>query len=152
MRYPSILITLNGNYDKCETTTDKNIKVDWLELDLNSIFHPVVSSVYPPPNPKRLLSKKMRNTDFKEYLILGAITDRLDQIEEIIKPQIGIYYAVDGVCGLSKSAQQRKRRFKSKQSADTWDTNQISVGTQFMENLHNHLCNYIKRKKENEKK
>ena len=57
-----------------------------------------------------------------------------------------VYIAVDGVVPMAKIRQQRLRRFKSPwwasmereagvRDADTWDTNAITPGTEFMEKL-----------------
>ena len=68
--------------------------------------------------------------------------------------------AIDGVVPIAKMIQQRERRFKSSiekkrereirercgmetDSIDSWDTNAISPGTEFMEKLAGELTNWI---------
>ena len=41
IKYNDCLIPLQGSYLKCESANSKGVQIDWLELDLNSIFHPV---------------------------------------------------------------------------------------------------------------
>ena len=52
-----------------------------------------------------------------------------------VNPSEGVWIAFDGVAPLAKIRQQRGRRFKSISSEDRWDTNAITPGTVFMNNL-----------------
>lgn len=141
IHYPECLLHLKGergNFDSCSSVPE-NISVDWLQLDLNSIYHPVAQKLYQYGNSslsssgvkgrKPLLSRrgnKSKNKasreeeegkiptleDVPEETLFKAICDRLEAIRKIINPCKGIYFATDGTSGCSKAAQQRKRRFK----------------------------------------
>ena len=47
--------------------------------------------------------------------------------------------AIDGPAPRTKMEQQRQRRLKSSQEKKIWDTNQITPGTEFMNNLSIYL-------------
>ena len=58
------------------------------------------------------------------------------KIINITNPTDLIYIAIDGVCPRSKVEQQKYRRFRSVNENKVWDTNAISPGTNFMNNLN----------------
>ena len=93
--------------------------------------------------------------------IFKDIFNYIDKLFFLIKPQKVFYMAVDGVAPRAKMNQQRSRRFRSAKEAETidklaisrgeekperFDTNCITPGTEFMERLHNALCNFVKSK------
>ena len=161
LKYSDSLNCLRGSYTSCESAKSKGINIDWLELDLNSIFHPVAQELFGYAkkeekhvsllNPRR---NKQVTTLYQKQIsdeqIFQAICERVAQIVEICGPTKGIYFATDGVAGVSKQTQQRKRRFKSA-SANVahsgFDSNNLSCGTVLMEKLGDYIEEYIKKKK-----
>ena len=127
LKYPQCLHKLLGTIQACESASSKGIYTEWLELDLNSIFHTVAQEVYQYGNkasfsvslmhPKKISPPK----NIPEETLFLEICSRIEQIRKIIKPTKGIYFATDGVAGFSKIAQQRKRRFKSCLDSDDKD-------------------------------
>jgi 5'-3' exonuclease len=163
LKYNDCLVPLRGSYTSCETAQSKGIHIDWLELDLNSIFHPVAQELfgYTKQEPKQVsLLNPRRNRPSKETPknisdeeIFQAICERIYNIITICGPTKGIYFATDGVAGVSKQTQQRKRRFKSA-SANVahsgFDSNNLSCGTVFMDKLGDYIERYIREKKKAE--
>jgi len=80
-----------------------------------------------------------------ESEIVDKVIDKIDRYIEIIKPNLSVYIAFDGVAPFAKMDQQRTRRYKSDFMArnvfdadvnkDTWNTSAITPGTEIMEML-----------------
>jgi len=163
IKYNDCLISLRGKYIDCETALSKGIKIDWLELDLNSIYHPVVQELFGYTkkeekhvsllNPRRNKNIKEEPKQITDEQIFQAICIRIYQIVKICGPVKGIYFATDGVAGVSKQTQQRKRRFKSASanvSHSGFDSNNLSCGTAFMDRLGDYIESYIQKMKKEE--
>lgn len=153
LKFPECLISLKGSYIDCQKAASKGVVSEWLELDLNSIFHPVVGELHAP---KKFVKSLLRPRDpppppkeLSESVIYAAICKRLEQIVNIIQPTKGVYFATDGVAGNSKIQQQRKRRFKTASERKqvpgivTWDSTKISCGTEFMQGLSEYIVKWI---------
>ena len=155
LTFPDCLIRLNGTYQACETSTSKGIATEWLMLDLNAIFHPVAGELHAPkpfiPSLMRPRAPPPPPPQAPEKVIWAKICERLEEIRAIIQPTRGIYFAIDGVAGLSKGSQQKKRRFKAASERKetpgitTWDSTKISCGTPFMEGLSKYLAVFMER-------
>lgn len=162
LKYPECLIKLKGTYKDCETSKSKNVIPDVLHYDLNAVFHPVAQDVYgygagKKPEHNSLLNRnkneknKKLQTPPSEEKLFEEICTRIEDIKRINEPTKGMYFAVDGVAGVSKMSQQRKRRFKGcldaakKETNNGFDSNVISTGTEFMERLCLYIDKYIKR-------
>jgi 5'-3' exoribonuclease 1 len=165
LKHPDCLIRLHvkrdqtgkikDKYKLCETAKSKGINIDWVEYDLNSIFHPVAAelhSVKPPVISLRHKRKPLPPVPEKpEHVIFSKICERLEDMRTILSPSKGLCFAVDGTAGVSKCAQQKKRRFKtaSDKNKNTegqktdWDSTKISCGTAWMERLNNHIDLFI---------
>ena len=130
------------------------IPVDNLYMDLNGIVHMAIHGNDPKRHER--ISKK---ADFEE--VWADIMRAIDEIIHIVKPKKLIMLALDGVAPRAKMNQQRARRFKSakdaqdksdqykksgKEAVDLFDSNQISPGTQFMNELGEKLEWFIRYK------
>ncbi|KAJ9063813.1 exonuclease II Exo2 [Entomophthora muscae] len=128
-----------------------NIPVfDNLYLDMNGIIH---NATHANKGAHQVLSDKFMFT---------AIFSYIENLFEIIQPQKLIYMAVDGVAPRAKMNQQRARRFRTAMdrekeardakkkgvivSEDSFDSNCITPGTEFMEKLTAHLKYFIHKK------
>lgn len=133
--------------------------IEYLYIDANCLFHPVCLQT---------LEEYINNTNSNNYninnledLMIQNIIIYLDKIEKLIKPTKLMYISVDGVVPMAKIVQQRKRRFKSEYELNIrnkikakhniktntlWSNVNISVGTIFMEKLHNKLFEYYQSK------
>jgi 5'-3' exoribonuclease 2 len=114
-------------------------EIDNFYMDLNCLIHPC---------------SKNKNTDEE---VINSVIKTMDIIINNINPKKKIYIAIDGVCPIAKVITQRKRRLKSiinnediKQIYEkhnkiqgSWDSINISPGTEFMKNLSNSITIYL---------
>jgi len=135
-----------------------DIEFDNLYLDMNGIIHPC-SHPEDRPAPKN------------EKEIMKAIFEAIDRIFGIVRPRRLLYMAIDGVAPRAKMNQQRSRRFRASKegstqsdlkaqiqkelkaqgaklppvdpTAERFDSNCITPGTQFMHRLATCLRFYI---------
>ena len=97
-------------------------------MDFNGIIHPVVHS----------LELKI-NAD--ETIIYNELWKKIEYLMNYVKPT-NTHIFVDGVAPLAKIIQQRKRRYlstlqkKMDNKLESWNTNAITPGTSFMNNLN----------------
>ena len=128
----------------------KDPRVDNVMIDMNGIFHTSAQRVYCYgnfKNPPRLLGKNVKG--FKKQIdVFRDICDTIDSIVNIVEPAKRVVLCVDGPAPLSKQNQQRQRRFVSARDRDvnsTFDSNSLTPGTKFMDNLTRYVDWHIKR-------
>lgn len=119
--------------------------VNNLYLDCNSIIYDAVHSID---------FTKLDDTDVNT--IIRDVIKKIDNYISLIKPDTNIFIAFDGVAPVAKMEQQRQRRYKSvyqnsiiksiygTSKPDPWNTNCLTPGTVFMENLNKQIKNYYK--------
>ena len=125
MGIPVFFKTLIEDYNHICYNQNKNICIDNLYFDLNCLIHPCCRNL----------------TDETE--MHKKILESIHKIIDIVKPNEMVYIAIDGPCPKPKMIQQRLRRYKSAKEKKIWDTNAITPGTKFMENLENYLLQNI---------
>ena len=124
MGIPSYFRNIINDYNNILIQQDLfNKKVNNLFFDLNCLIHPCCQGL----------------TDEQE--MFDNIYINMIKIIEICNPHDLIYIAIDGVCPRSKIEQQKYRRFRSANEGKIWDTNAISPGTKFMNELNIFLKN-----------
>ena len=128
--------------------------VDELYFDLNGLIHPACSNV-----KKR---GHIQKSEIEEQ-VMNETRSEITKVIELVHPSNYVNLSVDGVAPFAKMNQQRGRRYKSyyinkkiqilnkKFNIESleWDTNMISPGTPFMNNLMlnlNEFTNILKRK------
>ncbi|KAG8443997.1 hypothetical protein GDO86_009253 [Hymenochirus boettgeri] len=166
-KYPSIVVhcveekpkECNGVMIPVDTTkpNPNEVEFDNLYLDMNGIIHPCT---HPEDKPAP------KNED--EMMV--AIFEYIDRLFNIVRPRRLLYMAIDGVAPRAKMNQQRSRRFRaSKEGAEAteeknrireevlskggylpteekkerFDSNCITPGTEFMDNLAKCLRYYV---------
>ena len=165
LRFPEVLHKLKTE----NLASHFDINIDYLVMDLNSIFHPVAQKLYQYGNnevkqPPSFLHKSVKkpSPNIPEKVLFSNICKEIERIRKINHPSKGIFLAIDGVAGASKICQQRQRRFKSvmdkmDKKDDTcgqsgsntcnqsFDPNTISCGTLFMEKLSKYIDGFVQR-------
>lgn len=121
-------------------------------LDNNAIIHPVCQKAYGYGNsdPKKsYLHRKPRpKTIPHEKQIFSQLCRKTDELRKIVNPSKRFIFATDGVACLAKMCQQRQRRFisaKSRDKSQGFDSNSITTGSEFMNNLSKYVHINIQR-------
>jgi 5'-3' exonuclease len=131
-----------------------------LFLDLNCAIHPCCRNILVNYNSQQITKANL------EKKMINETINYIEFILTKVNPKL-LYVAIDGVAPVAKMNQQRLRRYKSifekKQineikkdlnislESNTWDTNAISPGTEFMDKLITHLNTYFKELKDKNK-
>lgn len=165
MGVPGLYSFLSRNYPRCITKYENakcaiynEFNIDALLIDGNACLHPVARKYYftnDNVQRKRLTgankgksvdnnsncngSNNGNNKSDKECY--NRIGEFIEELFLRVKPKV-FYFAIDGTVNLSKSAEQRKRRFLSVKN-DRFDTCNISVATPWMKKLHTFLKQYF---------
>ena len=129
--------------------------VDTLLLDLNGIFHNSAQKIFEYGNFKRRLSfldpaKPVHNTLENRKRVYGDICASIDKLVGITNPRKRIFLGIDGVAPIGKQNQQRQRRFRSAFESGgkmSFDSNSITPGTVFMDELSVYIDSYIQHQK-----
>lgn len=166
-KYPSIVVHCleekpkECNKIKIPVDTSKpnpnEVEFDNLYLDMNGIIHPCT---HPEDKPAP------KNED--EMMV--AIFEYIDRLFNIVRPRRLLYMAIDGVAPRAKMNQQRSRRFRASKEGvelteekgrireeviskggylppeeikERFDSNCITPGTEFMDNLAKCLRYYV---------
>jgi 5'-3' exonuclease len=130
-----------------------NFKKARLFLDMNCAIHKCC---------RKILNEYSASNTQIEILMFKEIISYINYLVNYVNPEL-LYIGIDGVCPRAKMEQQRLRRHKSIQEKNLtnsirekydkkytknqlhWDTNQITPGTQFMENLSNYIKNNLRK-------
>jgi 5'-3' exonuclease len=127
---------------------------DVVLLDLNAIFHPACRDVYAVSEFKDLLHRSrptatQLSPEQKEQKAFKRVTEIVEAILVMAKPRREVYFAIDGVAGMAKQSQQRKRRYVAAKNRikDGWNFANITAGTEWMERLQQYFEAWIVEKK-----
>ena len=105
--------------------------LDILCLDLNCLIHPCC---------RKITSSGV--TD--ETHMISHIIETIEALSTYANLQQTLYIAIDGVAPKAKMKQQRQRRHRSIFEPKPWDTNAISPGTHFMDQLTHRIDDWIR--------
>lgn len=149
--FPSHIKTLRMNENIKET-----VDVDTFLIDMNGIFHYCCQKVYCYGNFKHLNTDdnhflKKTTSQKKQKILFEMIGKYLDKLILFVKPNRRVVLAIDGPAPLSKQNQQRSRRYRSAKDNDdgVFDSNTITPGTLFMDQLTRYIDWYIRKQMSN---
>ena len=143
---------------KGENVNDKGAEVDVFMIDMNGLYHSSAQFVYKYGNhkPFKPLMKKRPERPYdkkkKEIEMFKHVCDTVDGLARIVRPKERLVLCVDGPAPLGKQYQQRSRRFRSamekteEEMSQCFDSNCLTPGTQFMDNLSRYIDWYIRKK------
>jgi len=135
--YPDVIQTKDSLFN--------NKLINYLFLDFNCCIYGCVNDLI-----KNEIEYK-NNKEFEKDLI-KKVLEYIDKIFDYIKPKELFYISIDGIPPRSKMIQQRNRRYMkywklnklpNKKNIYEWDTNAISPGTEFMNQLSINIKNKI---------
>jgi 5'-3' exoribonuclease 1 len=110
------------------------VTIDHAYIDANGLFYRAVGQIY--NNGGNIAELRAQH--------FAAIVDEMDFLFDVCRPAVSFTIAVDGPAPRAKMFQQRKRRFVAAASpSSSFDTTQISPGTDFMVALDDYLQKYI---------
>lgn len=157
-KYPQMVEPVGEH--NLDAATKQEAWFDNLYLDMNNIIHPCTHPENKPPPTT-------------EEQMFYEIFDYTDKVIAMIKPRRLVFLAIDGVAPRAKMNQQRTRRFRAVQESEekknqiekireqlranniepdregpkeTFDSNVITPGTEFMTNLSKALQGWIDKK------
>jgi len=139
MGIPSYFKHILDRYPKLLRNVTAGSNVDILCMDFNCLIYGCLKSPVLPP-----YTRASRNE--WEAVLLSEITRYVLYVWKKVGSPKTVLLAVDGVVPMAKIRQQRLRRFKSVwlaakerelgvRTGESWDTNSITPGTEFMEAL-----------------
>lgn len=142
MGIPSYFISLLKQNPNLLTKLTPNLVINGLYFDSNSIIYDVIRELEAASPDNKITDKSVYHN----------VCEKLMLYIKTIQPRNEVYISLDGVAPAAKMEQQRQRRYKTqmirniKQSFDASpslkiNTNQITPGTEFMEQM----CLYIKK-------
>lgn len=162
--YPYVLTKIQEK----ETLLKYKMNVDTYALDLNAIVHPICQQVFNygqshstnlNGNIKRLMHNKNDNNNMypsKRVECYNKICEKIDELVNIVNPTSKLILALDGTAGMSKQYQQRQRRYRTIIENPTnikkeFDSNEITTGSNFMNELSHCIIEFIEYKIKNNK-
>ena len=114
----------------------KFIKCDYLFVDANSLIYDCIH--------------ELKQVESYEE-VYSMVYFKMMSLHSIINPHHKTYFCFDGVPPYAKMVQQRQRRFKTmltkkilQQETQSWNTNHITPGTDFMNGLDEYLIEKFK--------
>jgi 5'-3' exoribonuclease 1 len=139
MGIPSYYKRLIDRYPKLVQKDIKQLRSDVLLMDFNCLIYQCVRDASLPVYTAA-------TKDEWEKALIEAVKKYTVKVWETAGRPAKVLIAVDGVVPMAKIRQQRLRRFKSRWLAaaemgagvrkeESWDTNAITPGTEFMEKL-----------------
>ena len=136
-------------------TNYPTIHIDNFMIDMNGIFHNSAQKIFEYGNfakPVSLLRprKTVVNPESLYKVCFEDVCKTIDELVSIARPTRRLVLAIDGVAPLSKQNQQRQRRYRgiieNTQLPDgSFDSNCITPGTMFMDNLSKYIDWHIRK-------
>lgn len=138
-----------GQIQKLKQTDQITTDIDTLLVDLNGIFHNSAQKVYKYGNYAPRIKTLMRKVNKKQpdqRMVFEDVCHTVDKLVKLTKSK-NIVLCSDGCAPLGKQCQQRQRRYRSAMESSNdapFDSNSITVGTKFLNDLSRYVDWYIK--------
>ena len=127
---------------------ENNHSIDNLLIDMNGLFHTSTQKIFKYGLYKQPHNIIIRETKRTQLNVFSDICDTIENILITVNPNKRLILCVDGQAPLSKMYQQRKRRYKNAKDRTeddkSFDNNNLTPGTQFMDYLSKYLDWFIK--------
>ena len=136
-------------------------RIQWFFMDYNCLIYHCLHRPDAPVYPLEAETDESVKQTWTTLFIESVLDYTIHVIHQVM-PEKGVYIAIDGVVPMAKMRQQRLRRFKSSWMASMgmsrdgkrggdgdeketarWNTNAITPGTEFMDQLHTALLRRI---------
>ena len=139
-------------HDNLRETIGKDI--DHFLVDMNGIFHYCCQKTYQygsfkPRNKEEYKENPKKTYSLQKQLqLFDMIGKYVDRLIRFVQPKKRVVLAIDGPAPLSKQCQQRSRRYRSAVERDdgAFDSNCITPGTKFLDNLSKYMEHFIRLK------
>ena len=137
MGIPSYFNFILRNHSKIIRKKEQ-VKSDFLFVDANSLIYDCINEF-------------QNDIPHEEYIIFKKVYENIINLIKTVNPKNKSYICFDGVPPYAKINQQRQRRFKGSltnkilnKPNNSWNRNNITPGTKFMNNLDEYLLNKFK--------
>lgn len=142
-QFPKDIYKLNKSINR-----ELNLEVDNLMIDMNGLFHTSAQKVFKYGNYKPPYKVEIFNNNKTQQQVFNDVCQNLENILMTVNPNKRLILCVDGPAPIAKQVQQRKRRYKSsldrEENDKSFDSNCISPGTLFMDNLSTYIDWFIR--------
>ena len=142
-QFPKDIYKLNKSINH-----ELNIEVDNLMIDMNGLFHTSAQKVFKYGNYKPPYKVEIFNNNKTQQQVFNDVCQNLENILMTVNPNKRLILCVDGPAPIAKQVQQRKRRYNSslerEENDKSFDSNCISPGTLFMDNLSTYIDWFIR--------
>ena len=130
--------------------SELSIDIDNLLIDMNGLFHTSAQKVFKYGSFKPHYDIVIRENNQTHQLVFKDICETLENILMTVNPSRKLILCVDGPAPIAKQCQQRKRRYKSSlergDDDKSFDSNQITPGTKFMDHLSKYIDWFIRKR------
>jgi len=142
-QFPKDIYKLNKSINQ-----ELNLEIDNLMIDMNGLFHTSAQKVFKYGNYKPPYKVEIFDNNKTQQQVFNDICQSLENILLTVNPNKRVILCVDGPAPIAKQVQQRKRRYKSslerEENDKSFDSNCISPGTLFMDNLSKYIDWFIR--------
>lgn len=142
-QFPKDIYKLNKSINQ-----ELNLEIDNLMIDMNGLFHTSAQKIFKYGNFKPPYKVEILDNNKTQQQVFNDICQSVENILITVNPNRRLILCVDGPAPVAKQVQQRKRRYKSSLEREdndkSFDSNCISPGTLFMDNLSKYIDWFIR--------
>lgn len=142
-QFPKDIYKLNRSINQ-----ELNLEIDNLMIDMNGLFHTSAQKIFKYGNFKPPYKVEILDNNKTQQQVFNDICQSVENILITVNPNKRLILCVDGPAPVAKQVQQRKRRYKSSLEREdndkSFDSNCISPGTLFMDNLSKYIDWFIR--------